>query len=95
MSSDNPHVGSSLDDFLKEEGIYESAKTAAVKEAIAFRLAQEMKDKKISKRKMAAGMHTSRSQLDRILDPEDLGVTLLSLQKAAEHLGKRIEIDLV
>ncbi len=66
----NPHWGSSLDDFLKEEGIYQTAKTTAVMRVVAWQLAQEMERQGISKTDLAARMHTSRAQLDRILKAE-------------------------
>jgi antitoxin HicB len=65
----NPHHGSTLDSFLKEEGVLEEFRAAAVKEVIAWQISKAMKDKKLSKNKMAALMRTSRAQLDRLLDP--------------------------
>jgi hypothetical protein len=88
------HVGSSLDDFLKEEGIYEDAQAKAIKEVIAWQLAEAMKKKKISKARMALLLKTSRTQVDRLLDPED-DVTLSSLQRAAAIVGRRVSIELV
>ena len=64
------HMGSSMDDFLKEEGIFEEAQAQAVKEVVAGQLAEAMKKKKISKNKMATLLKTSRSQVDRLLDPK-------------------------
>ncbi len=64
------HMGSSIDDFLKEEGIFEEAQAQAVKEVVAWQLAEAMKKKKISKNKMAALLKTSRTQVDRLLDPK-------------------------
>jgi antitoxin HicB len=72
----NPHLGSTLDDFLKEEGIYEEATTAAIKQLIAWQLAAEMKKKSITKKRLAELMHTSRTQIDRILDPDEGNVTI-------------------
>ena len=88
------HMGSSLDDFLKEEGIFEEAQAQAVKEVVAWQLAEAMKKKKISKNKMAALLKTSRSQVDRILDPKN-DITLGSLQRAAAMVGLRVTIELV
>ena len=88
------HMGSSLDDFLKEEGIFEEAQAQAVKEVVAWQLAEAMKKKKISKNKMAALLKTSRTQVDRILDPKN-DITLGSLQRAAAMLGLRVTIELV
>lgn len=66
----NPHWGLTLDDFLDEEGIREEATTAAIKRVIARQLAEEMRSKNITKKRLADLMHTSRAQIDRILDPE-------------------------
>ena len=88
------HMGSSLDDFLKEEGIFEEAQAQAVKEVVAWQLAEAMKKKKISKNKMAALLKTSRTQVDRILDPKN-DITLGSLQRAAAMVGRRVTIELV
>ena len=88
------HMGSSIDDFLKEEGIFEEAQAQAVKEVVAWQLAEAMKTKKISKNKMAALLKTSRSQVDRILDPKN-DITLGSLQRAAAMVGRRVTIELV
>lgn len=87
-------LGSSIDDFLKEEGIFEEAQAAAVKEVVAWQLAEAMKEKKISKNKMAALLKTSRSQVDRLLDPKN-DITLGSLQRAAAMVGRRVSIELV
>ncbi len=87
-------MGSSLDDFLKEEGIFEEAQTQAVKEVVAWQLAEAMKKQKISKKKLATLLKTSRSQVDRILDPKN-DVTLGSLQRAAAMVGRRVSIELV
>jgi antitoxin HicB len=83
-----------LDDFLKEEGIFEEAQAQAVKEVVAWQLAEAMKKKKISKNKMAALLKTSRTQVDRILDPKS-DITLGSLQRAAAMVGRRVTIELV
>ena len=88
------HMGSSMDDFLKEEGIFEEAQTLAVKEVVACQLAEAMKRKKISKARMAKLLKTSRSQVDRLLDPQN-DITLSSLQWAAAMVGRRVTIELV
>jgi hypothetical protein len=88
------HMGSSIDDFLKEEGIFEEAQAQAVKEVVAWQIAEAMKKKKISKNKMAALLKTSRTQVDRILDPKN-DITLGSLQRAAAMVGRRLRIELV
>ena len=88
------HMGSSLDDFLREEGIFEEAQAQAVKEVVAWQLAEAMKKQKISKNKLAMLLKTSRTQVDRILDPKN-DITLGSLQRAAAMVGRRVTIALV
>jgi len=88
------HLGSSIDDFLKEEGIFEEAQTQAVKEVVAWQLAEAMKQKRISKNKMATLLKTSRTQVDRLLDARN-DITLSSLQRAAAAVGRRVTIELV
>jgi len=88
------HMGSSLDSFLKEEGIFEEAQAQAIKEVVAWQLAEAMKKKKISKARMATLLKTSRTQVDRLLDPKN-DITLSSLQRAAAMVGRRVMIELV
>jgi hypothetical protein len=88
------HMGSSIDSFLKEEGIFEEAQAEAIKEVVAWQLAKAMKKRKISKNKMASLLKTSRTQIDRLLDPKD-DITLSSLQRAAAMVGRRVSIELV
>jgi len=88
------HMGSSIDDFLKEEGIFEEAQAQAVKEVVAWQLAEAMRKKKISKSKMAILLKTIRTQVDRLLDPKN-DITLSSLQRAAAIVGCRVTIALV
>ena len=88
------HMGSSIDDFLKEEGIFEEAQAQAVKEVVAWQLADAMWTKKISKVRMATLLKTSRTQVDRLLDPKN-DITLSSLQRAAAMVGRRVMIELV
>ena len=88
------HMGSGVDDFLKEEGIFEEAQAQAVKEVVAWQLAEAMKKKKISKNKMAMLLKTSRTQVDRLLSAHD-DITLSSLQRAAAMVGRRVTIELV
>src|SRR5439155_17568220 len=85
------HLGSSVDAFLKKENIFEEAQAQAIKEVVAWQLAKAMKKKKISKARMAALLKTSRSQVDRILDPKH-DITLSSLQRAAALVGHRVMI---
>ena len=92
--SQKDHMGSGVDDFLKEEGIFEEAQAQAVKEVVAWQLDEAMKKKKISKNKMAALLKTSRTQVDRLLNPKS-DITLSSLQRAAAMVGRRVMIELV
>lgn len=88
------HMGSSLDEFLKEEGGFDEAQAQAIKEVVAWQLAAAMKKKNLSKSKVAALLKTSRSQVDRLLDPNS-DITLSSLQRAAAIVGRRVTIELV
>jgi predicted nucleic acid-binding protein len=88
------NTGSSIDDFLRKEGIFEESQAQAIKEVVAWQLAKAMKRKKISKARMAALLKTSRSQVDRILDPKR-DITLGSLQRAAALVGQKVLIELV
>ena len=88
------HMGSSIDDFLKSEGIFEETQAEAIKEVVAWQLAEAMKKQKISKNKMATLMKTSRTQVDRLLDPKN-DITLSSLQRAAAMVGRRVSIELL
>jgi hypothetical protein len=94
MKSVSLRAGSTIDDFMKEEGIFEEAQAQAIKEVIAWQLAEAMKERKISKNKMAALLKTSRTQVDRLLDPSD-DITLSSLQRAAAMVGRRVLVELV
>lgn len=89
------HSGSTLDSLLQEDGILEEVEAVAIKRVIAWQLAQIMKSKKISKKTMAARMRTSRSQLDRLLDPRNGSVQLETITRAAKVVGKRIRLELV
>ena len=94
MGALNPRVGSTLESLLRGDGIYEDAKSHAIKAVLAYKLTQAMKAQNISKARMAERMETSRSQLDRLLDPENERVTLHTLKRAAAAVGMRIELDL-
>jgi len=87
-------VGSSFEDFLKEQGTYEETSERAVKRVLAFQLAEEMKAKGITKVKMAEMLDTSRSQLNRLLDPDAENVTLQSLANVARQLGRTLHLEL-
>jgi antitoxin HicB len=91
----NQHIGSSLDEFLKEEGILEEARAVALKETLAWQVQQAMEKDKISKVEMARRMHTSRAALDRLLDPANASVTLQTLTRAAHAVGRDLRIELV
>jgi antitoxin HicB len=95
MTRKSKHWGSSLDDFLKDEGIYEEAKTQVAKEMIAWQIKQAMKEKKLTKKRMAELMETSRSQIDRLLNPKDHNVTLETLEKAAMIVGRQLRVEFV
>ena len=91
----NKHRGSSLDDFLAAEGVLEEFQARAIKEVVAWQLAEAMKQRKLSKNQLAKEMHTSRTQIDRLLDPESGTVTIETLQRAAAIVGRRVQIELV
>ena len=93
--SEKGRVGSSFEDFLKDEGVLEETSAIAVKRVLAWQLEQAMEKKQISKRAMAAAMETSRSQLDRILDPDNDRIRLDTLTAAARVLGLNLRIELV
>jgi DNA-binding Xre family transcriptional regulator len=94
MAKSNPHVGSSFDDFLQEEGLLEDVTAVAVKRVIAWQIAEAMKARGVTKKEMAERMHTSRSSLDRLLDEHDTSLTLATLSRAAQALGCRIKVEL-
>ena len=86
-------VGSSFDDFLDKEGLLEDSQAVAAKRVIAFQLAEEMAQQSLTKSELAKRMHTSRAALDRLLDPENPSVTLLTLQNAAAALGGKLTVS--
>lgn len=90
----NKHIGSRFDDFLREEGLLARAEATAVKRVIAHQIEKEMAERDISKSALASMMQTSRSSLDRLLDPDNASVTLLTLQSVAIALGKKLKIQL-
>ncbi len=92
--TENKHLGSSFDDFLKEEGVYEESLAAAVKNVLARQLAETMRSQHLSKAAMARRMNTSRSQLDRLLDPAKTGVSLETIHRAASVLGRKLHMEL-
>jgi predicted XRE-type DNA-binding protein len=94
MAKRNPRAGSSFDDFLKEDGIYEDVQNAAIKKVLSAKLKAAMTDQNISKSEMAKRLKTSRSQLDRLLDPDNESITLQTASRAAAVLGMTLEINL-
>lgn len=92
MAKPNRNTGSSFDDFLKDEGIFDEVQARSLKRALTEQLEESMEDAKLTKLEMARKMATSRSQLDRVLDPENVSVQLDTLIKAARAVGKEVEI---
>jgi antitoxin HicB len=90
----NPRMGSSLDDFLKQDGTFEDLQVQAIKEVVAWQLEEAMKKKNVSKAGLAKMLRTSRTQVNRLLDPES-DVTLSSLQRAAALVGRQVRLELV
>ena len=95
MMKKSHHVGSSFDAFLAEEGVLQDVEARAIKRVIAWQLDESMKHAKLTKADLAKQMGTSRSALDRLLDPENPSLTLGSLAKVAAALGKRLHVELV
>ncbi|WP_067739201.1 helix-turn-helix domain-containing protein [Novosphingobium naphthalenivorans] len=91
----NKHMGSGIDDFLREEGVLEEFQARSIKEVIAWELQRAMQERKLSKSRLAQMMHTSRTQVDRVLDPMDGNVTIETLQRAAAVLGRKVQVELV
>ncbi|MBW2569055.1 MAG: XRE family transcriptional regulator [Deltaproteobacteria bacterium] len=94
MIRTNKNLGGSFNDFLKEEGILEKCTETAIKRVLAWQIEQEMKKNNLSKSAMARKMKTSRSSLDRILDPINESVTLHTLKKAAHAVGRTVKLEL-
>jgi antitoxin HicB len=95
QNTPHDHSGSSFDSLLEEEGILEEVEAVAIKRVIAGQLAQAMKVQHITKREMAVRMKTSRSQLDRLLDPENTEVRLATIARAARVIGKKLRIEVL
>jgi DNA-binding Xre family transcriptional regulator len=91
----NRHRGSTLDAFLAEEGVLEEFQARAIKEVVAWQLVEAMSERKLSKSQLAKQMHTSRTQVDRLLDPDAGNVTIETLQRAAAIVGRRLHLELV
>src|ERR1700722_18075990 len=95
MRKRNTHIGSSLDEFLREEGILAETRAVALKDAIAWQVQKTMEKEKITKVEMARRMRTSRAALDRLLAPGNGSVTLQTLTRAAHAVGRDLRIELV
>ena len=91
----NKSIGSSFDDFLVEEGISEEVEAGAIKKIIAYQLQEAIEKEQLTKTALAIRLETSRAAVDRILDPENESITLLTLKKAANVLGKKLRFELV
>lgn len=91
----NKHRGSNFEDFLAEEGMLETVKAAALKRSIALQLQRLIAEQEMSKTELAERMKTSRAALDRLLDAENPSLTLLTLEKVAQALGRRLQIEFV
>jgi antitoxin HicB len=84
-----------LDEFLESEGTRDAFQAVAIKEVLAWQISEAMKAQGLSRKRLAERMGTSRSQIGRLLDPKDGNVTLVTLQKAAELLGRKVRLELV
>ena len=95
MKRGNPHIGSGLNEFLAEEGLLETSQSVAIKRVLAWQIARYIEQQGLTKAIMASRMNTSRSALDRLLDPDNDSVTLKTLQNAAATIGAHLEVKLV
>lgn len=95
MNMKNKHVGSDFDDFLKQEGILEQAEAVAIKRVIAHQLQKALEHRRLTKSIIARRMHTSRMAVNRLFDPKNESVTLLTLHRAAIALGKKLKVEIV
>ncbi len=93
--ADNKHRGPTLDSVLDEARVLAEFQAQAIKEVIAWQLAEAMRERKLSKKRLAALMHTSRTQVDRVLDPANGNVTIETLQRAAAVVGRRVQLALI
>ncbi|NOX50285.1 MAG: XRE family transcriptional regulator [Gammaproteobacteria bacterium] len=95
MTKKKGSIGSSFDDYLRDQGTLEETTSTAVKRVLAWQLEQAMAKEHMSKNQMAKAMKTSRSQLDRILDPDNEKIQIDTLMSAAKVLGRELRIELV
>jgi predicted XRE-type DNA-binding protein len=93
MNMNKKNIGSSFDDFLKDDAMLEGATAVAIKRVIAWQIGEEMKAQQMTKTELAKRMHTSRAALNRLLDEEDPSLTLTTLASAAAALGKKVNIQ--
>jgi predicted XRE-type DNA-binding protein len=91
---ENKHLGSTLDDFLHDEGIYDEVRDLAIKKIISATFTEEMKKAGITKAEMARRMKTSRVSVDRLLDENNDAITLNTILKAAEAIGKPFQFSI-
>jgi len=89
------HSGSTFDSFLEEEGILAESEAVALKRVISWQIEQAMNEKKITKSAMAKRLSTSRMQIDRLLDPTHVGVSIQTIARAAKVVGKRVRFEVV
>ena len=93
--ANSKHRGSTLDEFLVSERVFEEFQARTIKEVVAWQLAEAMRERKLSKNQLAKQMQTSRTQVDRVLDPDAGNVTIETLQRAAALVGRRVKVELV
>ncbi len=91
----NAHIGSNFDEYLEKEGWLAEAESVAAKRVLALLIQREMKRQRLTKSALAAKMRTSRAALDRLLDPANRAVTLQTMERTAQALGKRLRIEFV
>jgi antitoxin HicB len=91
----NPHFGSSVEDFLAAKGLLEEATEHAIKAVVAWQLKTQMEQQHLTKSALAKKLHTSRSQIDRVLDPNNDDVSVSTLRKAAAAVGQKLKLELV
>jgi DNA-binding Xre family transcriptional regulator len=90
----NSHRGSSFDDFLRDEGMYEAASATAAIRVLAWQLKNEIESQGISKAELARRMGTSRSQVDRLLNADESGIKLSTLERAARAVNRSLIVEL-
>ena len=90
----NEHIGGDFDDFLRDQELFDDAESVAAKRVIAFQIAHEMETAHITQAELARRMKTSRSSVERLLDPSNPSVTLFTLERAARAVGKRLTVQL-